>query len=91
MAADKEGHLGRYGIKPKFVVMAGSTAMAAVSKGDVTFTTFGVTDAVAAVSKGFPVRLVYVITSEPQHYIVSKKGYKSFADLAGKKIGVDTP
>lgn len=91
VAADKEGFFNSYGLQPKFEVMASSTAVAALSKGDAQFgANVGVSQVPSADQKGLDLRIIYVATIQPQHYIVSKKGYTSFQDLSGRTVGVDT-
>lgn len=77
------------GLDAKIIYVATNVGLAALSAGNVDYTTL-VTSAAEATLRGFPLRLVAVTNAQPLWGVVVRKDIRQIADLKGKKLGVSS-
>ena len=90
IVAWKRGFFAQEGIQPEFIMMRPSIISAALSNGEIQYTTATGT-AAGAILRGFPFKIVTYFTTRPMDSFIVKPQIKSVADLRGKVIGVDAP
>jgi ABC-type nitrate/sulfonate/bicarbonate transport system substrate-binding protein len=79
----------RAGLDPKMIVVKAEAILAALSAGQLGYTTFS-TSAVEATLVGMPFRLVAVANEQPVWGLVTPKSVNQVVELKGKKIGVSS-
>jgi NitT/TauT family transport system substrate-binding protein len=79
----------REGLDPKMIIVKAEAILAALSAGELGYTTFS-TSAVEATLVGMPFRLVAVANEQPVWGLVVPKGVNQVSELRGKKIGVSS-
>jgi ABC-type nitrate/sulfonate/bicarbonate transport system substrate-binding protein len=79
----------RAGLGPKMIVVKAEAILAALSAGQLGYTTFS-TSAVEATLVGMPFRLVAVANEQPVWGLVTPKSVNQVVELKGKKIGVSS-
>ncbi|HSE88508.1 MAG TPA: ABC transporter substrate-binding protein [Candidatus Binatia bacterium] len=77
------------GLDPKMIVVKAEAILAALSAGELGYTTFS-TSAVEATLVGMPFRLVAVANEQPVWGLVVPKSVNQVSELRGKKIGVSS-
>ena len=77
------------GLDPKMIIVKAEAILAALSAGELGYTTFS-TSAVEATLVGMPFRLVAVANEQPVWGLVVPKSINQVAELKGKKIGVSS-
>lgn len=87
--ADAKGFFRGEGLENENVVIAGSTAIAALLSGDVDYSGAGGSGMRAAV-KGAPIKAILFQTEKVTWYLVTAPEVFKSADLKGKKIAVGT-
>jgi ABC-type nitrate/sulfonate/bicarbonate transport system substrate-binding protein len=90
IVAWKKGFFAQEGIQVEFVVMRPSIIPAALTNGEVHFTTATGT-LVGAALRGFPFKIVTYYSTRLMDSLVAKTQVKTVADLRGKIVGVDGP
>jgi ABC-type nitrate/sulfonate/bicarbonate transport system substrate-binding protein len=90
IVASRKGFFAQEGISAEFIVMKPSIISAALSSGEIHFTTATGT-AAGAILRGFPFKIVVYFSTRLMDSLVVKPQIKSVADLRGKIIGVDAP
>jgi NitT/TauT family transport system substrate-binding protein len=86
----KKGFFAQEGIQAEFIVMRPSIIPAAMTNGEIHFSTATGT-VVGAALRGFPFKVVTYYSTRLMDSLVAKPQIKSIADLRGKIVGVDTP
>lgn len=79
----------REGLDPKMIIVKAEAILAALSAGELGYTTFS-TSAVEATLVGMPFRLVAVANEQPVWGLVVPKSVNQVSELRGKKIGVSS-
>lgn len=79
----------REGLDPKMIIVKAEAILAALSAGELGYTTFS-TSAVEATLMGMPFRLVAVANEQPVWGLVVSKSVNQVSELKGKKIGVSS-
>jgi ABC-type nitrate/sulfonate/bicarbonate transport system substrate-binding protein len=79
----------REGLDPKMIIVKTEAILAALSAGELGYTTFS-TSAVEAALVGMPFRLIAVANEQPVWGLMVPKGVNQVSDLKGKKIGVSS-
>ena len=77
------------GLDPKMIIVKAEAILAALSAGELGYTTFS-TSAVEATLVGMPFRLVAVANEQPVWGLVVPKSINQVSELKGKKIGVSS-
>ena len=90
IVAWKKGFFAQEGIQTEFIVMKPSIIPAALTNGEIQFSTATGT-IVGAALRGFPFKIVTYYSTKLMDSLVAKPQIKSVSDLRGKIIGVDTP
>lgn len=90
IVAWKKGFFAQEGIQAEFIVMRPSIIPAAMTNGEIHFSTATGT-VVGAALRGFPFKVVTYYSTRLMDSLVAKPQIKSIADLRGKIVGVDTP
>src|ERR1041384_3316057 len=90
IVAWKKGFFTQESIQTEFITMRPSIVPAALSNGEIQFTTATGT-AAGAILRGFPFKIVAYFSTRLMDSFVVKPQIKSVADLRGKIIGVDAP
>ena len=90
IVAWKKGFFAQEGIQTEFIVMKPSIIPAALTNGEIQFSTATGT-IVGAALRGFPFKIVTYYSTKLMDSLVAKPQIKSISDLRGKIIGVDTP
>jgi NitT/TauT family transport system substrate-binding protein len=90
IVAWKKGFFAQEGIQAEFIVMRPSIIPAALTNGEIHFSTATGT-VVGAALRGFPFKVVTYYSTRLMDSLVAKSQIKSVADLRGKIVGVDTP
>lgn len=90
VVAWKKGFFAQEGIQAEFIVMRPSIIPAAMTNGEIHFSTATGT-VVGAALRGFPFKIVTYYSTRLMDSLVAKPQIKSIADLRGKIVGVDTP
>jgi NitT/TauT family transport system substrate-binding protein len=85
----KMGFFAQEGVQPEFIVMKPSIIPAALVNGEIQFTTATGT-ATGAALRGFPFKTVIFFSSKLMDSLITRPEIRTFADLRGKIIGVDT-
>lgn len=89
LAIDK-GFFQQEGMQIEFIAMQPSTGIAALTTGEIDYTTTAST-AFGAALRGLPVKILMFYVQRPYHAIVAQKGFKSIYDLRGKTIATAAP
>jgi ABC-type nitrate/sulfonate/bicarbonate transport system substrate-binding protein len=79
----------REGLDPKMIIVKAEAILAALSAGELGYTTFS-TSAVEATLVGIPFRLVAVANEQPVWGLVVPRSVDQVPELKGKKIGVSS-
>ncbi|MEX0803625.1 MAG: ABC transporter substrate-binding protein [Candidatus Binatia bacterium] len=79
----------REGLDPKMIIVKAEAILAALSAGQLGYTTFS-TSAVEATLVGMPFRLVAVANEQPVWGLVVSKSVNQVSELRGRKIGVSS-
>jgi NitT/TauT family transport system substrate-binding protein len=82
------GLFKKHGLDVELIQMAGPLPIAALSAGDIDYST-GYTTGLVAAGKGAPLKGLIVTMKRPPFYIVSEPGLQKLEDLAGKRFAVD--
>jgi ABC-type nitrate/sulfonate/bicarbonate transport system substrate-binding protein len=90
IVAWKKGFFAQEGIQAEFIVMRPSIIPAALTNGELHFTTATGT-VVGAALRGFPFKIVTYYSTRLMDSLVAKSQIKTVADLRGKLVGVDGP
>ena len=90
IVAWKMGFFVQEGVQPEFIVMKPSIIPPAMVNGEIHFTTATGT-AIGAALRGFPFKTIIFFSSKLMDSLVTRPEIRTFADLRGKIIGIDTP
>ena len=90
VVAWKKGFFAQEGIQTEFIVMKPSIIPAALTNGEIQFSTATGT-VVGAALRGFPFKIVTYYSTRLMDSLVAKPQIKSVPDLRGKIVGVDGP
>ena len=90
IVAWKKGFYTQDAIQPEFIMMRPSIISAALTNGEIQYTTATGT-AAGAILRGFPFKIVAYFSTRPMDSLVVKPQIKSVSDLRGKIVGVDAP
>jgi len=90
IVAWKKGFFAQEGIQTEFITMRPSIVPAALSNGEIQFTTATGT-AAGAILRGFPFKIVAYFSTKLMDSFVVKPQIKTVSDLRGKIVGVDAP
>jgi NitT/TauT family transport system substrate-binding protein len=90
IVALKKGFFTQEGIQAELITMRPSIIAAAMSNGEIQFTTATGT-AAGAILRGFPFKIVTYFSTRLMDSLMVKPQIKTVADLRGKIIGVDGP
>ena len=90
IVAWKKGFFAQEGIQAEFIVMRPSIIPAAMTNGEIHFSTATGT-VVGAALRGFPFKIVTYYSTRLMDSLVAKPQIKSVGDLRGKIVGVDGP
>jgi len=90
IVASKKGFYTQDSLQPEFIMMRPSIIPAALTNGEIQYTTATGT-AAGAILRGFPFKIVAYFSTRPMDSLVVKPQIKSVADLRGKIVGVDAP
>jgi|ERR1044071_159951 len=90
IVAWKKGFFTQESIQTEFITMRPSIVPAALSNGEIQFTTATGT-AAGAILRGFPFKIVAYFSTRLMDSFVVKPQIKTVADLRGKIVGVDAP
>jgi NitT/TauT family transport system substrate-binding protein len=90
IVASRKGFFIQEGIQTEFIMMRPSIVAAALSNGEIQYTTATGT-AAGAILRGFPFKIVAYFSTRLMDSFVVKPQIRSVADLRGKIIGVDAP
>ena len=90
IVAWKMGFFAQEGVQPEFIVMKPSIIPPAMVNGEIHFTTATGT-ATGAALRGFPFKTVIFFSSKLMDSLITRPEIRTFADLRGKIIGIDTP
>src|SRR5262245_32304238 len=90
IVAWKKGFFTQEGIQTEFIMMRPSIVPAALSNGEIQFTTATGT-AAGAILRGFPFKIVAYFSTKLMDSFVVKPQIKTVSDLRGKIVGVDAP
>jgi ABC-type nitrate/sulfonate/bicarbonate transport system substrate-binding protein len=90
IVAWKKGFFAQEGIQPEFIMMKPSIVAAALTNGEIQFTTATGT-AAGAILRGFPFKIVTYYSTKLMDSLVVKPQIKTVAELRGKIVGVDAP
>jgi ABC-type taurine transport system substrate-binding protein len=70
---------------------ADSAVIAGLQRGSIDVGNVDVNQAVAARSRGLPIKIIYVAQTTPEYVFVARPEVGSLADLAGKNVGFQEP
>ena len=87
--AKDRGFFQKEGLDPKMIIVKTEAILAALSAGELGYTTFS-TSAVEATLMGMPFRLIAVANEQPVWGLVVPKSANQVSELRGKKIGVSS-
>ncbi len=90
IVAAKKGFYAQDALQPEFIMMRPSIIPAALTNGEIQYTTATGT-AAGAILRGFPFKIVIYFSTRPMDSLVVKPQIKSVSDLRGKIVGVDAP
>ena len=90
IVAWKMGFFVQEGVQPEFIVMKPSIIPPAMVNGEIHFTTATGT-AIGAALRGFPFKTIIFFSNKLMDSLVTRPEIRTFADLRGKIIGIDTP
>jgi NitT/TauT family transport system substrate-binding protein len=82
------GLFKKHGLEPELIQMAGPLPVAALAAGEIDYLT-GYTTGIVATGQGAPLKGIMIALRKPPFYVVAEPSIQRFADLAGKRIGVD--
>ena len=88
IVASRKGFFNQEGIQTEFIMMRPSIVPAALSNGEIQFTTATGT-AAGAILRGFPFKIVTYYSHRLMDSLVVKPGIKSVGELRGKIVGID--
>jgi ABC-type nitrate/sulfonate/bicarbonate transport system substrate-binding protein len=77
------------GLDAKIILVKTEAALAALSVGELDYTTFS-TSTIDAVLRGMPLRLIAVTLQQPVVSLIVRDGIDKVSDLKGKKIGISS-
>jgi len=88
LIAKEMGYYAEEGLNPEIILMRGNIATPALMTGDIQFNTSS-GSALAAILRGFDLRVIYVTVDRPYYSIFSnRKELRAATDLKGKRIGI---
>ena len=90
IVASKKGFYTQDALQPEFIMMRPSIIPAALTNGEIQYTT-AIGTAAGAILRGFPFKIVIYFSTRPMDSLVVKPQIKSVSDLRGKIVGVDAP
>jgi ABC-type nitrate/sulfonate/bicarbonate transport system substrate-binding protein len=90
IVAAKKGFYAQDALQPELIMMRPSIIPAALTNGEIQYTTATGT-AAGAILRGFPFKIVIYFSTRPMDSLVVKPQIKSVSDLRGKIVGVDAP
>jgi len=90
IVAWKMGFFAQEGVQTEFIVMKPSIIPPAMVNGEIHFTTATGT-AIGATLRGFPFKTVIFFSNKLMDSLITRAEIRTFPDLRGKIIGVDTP
>ena len=90
IVAWKMGFFAQEGVQAEFIVMKPSIIPPAMVNGEIDFTTATGT-AIGAALRGFPFKTVIFFSSKLMDSLITRPEIRTFAELRGKIIGIDTP
>lgn len=90
IVAWKTGFFAQEGVQPEFIVMKPSIIPPAMVNGEIHFTTATGT-AIGAALRGFPFKTIIFFSNKLMDSLITRPEIKTFADLRGKIVGIDTP
>jgi NitT/TauT family transport system substrate-binding protein len=90
IVAARKGFYTQDGLQPEFITMRPSIVAAALTNGEIQYTTATGT-AAGAILRGFPFKIVTYFSTRLMDSLVVKPQIKSVADLRGKIVAVDAP
>jgi ABC-type nitrate/sulfonate/bicarbonate transport system substrate-binding protein len=90
IVAWKMGFFAQEGVQAEFIVMKPSIIPAAMVNGEIHLTTATGT-AIGATLRGFPFKTVIFFSNKLMDSLITRAEIRTFADLRGKIIGIDTP
>src|SRR5262245_31886769 len=90
IVAWKMGFFAQEGVQTEFIVMKPSIIPPAMVNGEIHLTTATGT-AIGATLRGFPFKTVIFFSNKLMDSLITRAEIRTFADLRGKIIGVDTP
>jgi NitT/TauT family transport system substrate-binding protein len=90
IVAWKMGFFAQEGVQAEFIVMKPSIIPPAMVNGEIHFTTATGT-AIGAALRGFPFKTIIFFSSKLMDSLVTRPEIRTFTDLRGKIIGIDTP
>ncbi len=85
--AIQQGFFRELGLEVTLKEMAPPAQVAAVSAGDVDYTT-AIGSSLQAAARGLPIKTVLALADKPQHILIASKNVSSVKDLAGKVVGI---
>jgi NitT/TauT family transport system substrate-binding protein len=90
IVAWKMGFFAQEGVQTEFIVMKPSIIPPAMVNGEIHLTTATGT-AIGATLRGFPFKTVIFFSNKLMDSLITRAEIRTFADLRGKIIGIDTP
>ena len=90
IVAWKMGFFAQEGVQAEFIVMKPSIIPPAMVNGEIHVTTATGT-AIGATLRGFPFKTVIFFSNKLMDSLITRAEIRTFADLRGKIIGIDTP
>ena len=90
IVASRMGFIAQEGVQAEFIVMKPSIIPAAMVNGEIQFTTATGT-ATAAALRNFPFKTVIFFSRKLMDSLITRPEIRSFNDLRGKIIGIDSP
>jgi NitT/TauT family transport system substrate-binding protein len=90
IVAWKMGFFAQEGVQAEFIVMKPSIIPPAMVNGEIHLTTATGT-AIGATLRGFPFKTVIFFSNKLMDSLITRAEIRTFADLRGKIIGIDTP
>jgi ABC-type nitrate/sulfonate/bicarbonate transport system substrate-binding protein len=90
LVADRQGFFAEERLTPQFIQMAPAANVLAVLAGDVDYALGLTSVAQAAVQQDAPIRGIMALAVRPQHRLMVRPEVRTFADLRGKVIAINT-
>ena len=85
-----KGFFTEQGVEPELVAMSPPTAIAAMTAGELDFsTTLGA--ATSAIMRGYPLKIIFYVQQDPTFALTAQPEIKTVRELTGKIIGVNAP